>query len=485
MTGAFDGLRAVVIGFGVSGRAAASALSDEGAAVTVTESRPVEAVVAGGAGVGDSAARLGDVPPNIRLHAGGHRPEHLDGADVVVVSPGVPENAPVLQWAQERGLPIWSELEVGARLCTVPFVAVTGTNGKTTTVELIAAMMRASGLSAVACGNVGHPFSLAAREAHDALAVEASSFQLRFQETLHPRVSVLLNLAPDHLDWHGSFEAYAAAKARIFARQSAPDVHVGNRDDIEGSRVSAKAPCDVRWFRWGAPQEGETGATPGGVLSAMQPTNRPETNGGELGDGTFVGRPTSLSPAFVMDAAAAAAAGLSFGLPIEAVRHAIESFTPLPHRGSVVAELGAVRFVNDSKATNPHAALAALQGLDNVVLIAGGLAKGIDLSPLAQAAPHLAAVIAIGASAPEIARIFDGLVSVDIATTMEEAVRMAFERAPSNGTVLLAPACASQDMFRDYRERGERFAQAAASLAGSDRPLSAASLPRGKERHGD
>ena len=481
MTGAFAGLRVTVIGFGVSGRAAASVLSDEGAIVTVTESRPLETVLPNDGETGGSTPRPADVLASVQVHAGGHRPEHLEAADVVVVSPGVPENAPVLQWARERGLPIWSELEVGSRLCTVPFVAVTGTNGKTTTVELIAAMMRSAGLAASACGNVGYPFSLAAREAHDALAVEASSFQLRFQETLHPRVSVLLNLAPDHLDWHGTFDAYAAAKARIFARQAPPDIHVGNRDDPVASRVSAKAPCDVRWFRWGAPQQGEIGGTSQGVLSAMQPSND-QPDGAALEYVMDLGRLTSLSPGFVMDAAAAAAAALSFGLPIEAVRDTIQSFTPLPHRGSVVAELDGIRFVDDSKATNPHAALAAVQGLDNVVLIAGGLAKGVDLSPLAEAAPHLAAVVAIGTAAPEIARIFEGLVPVDLAASMEEAVRTAFEHAPSNGIVLLAPACASQDMFRDYRERGERFAQAAASLAG--RPLSTVSLPQRKERHG-
>src|SRR5206468_6184206 len=165
-------------------------------------------------------------PAGVETRYGGHRPEHLDGITLVVASPGVPPGAPIIAWAHGRGVPLWSELELGARLCRVPYVGVTGTNGKTTTVEMLAAMMRAAGVVARACGNVGYPFSLAAREEGlDALAVEASSFQLAFQETFHPEVSVLLNVAPDHLDWHGTLEAYVAAKAMIYAHQGAGDIH--------------------------------------------------------------------------------------------------------------------------------------------------------------------------------------------------------------------------------------------------------------------
>ena len=145
----------------------------------------------------------------------------------------MPERAPVLGWARARGLPVWGEMEVGARVCDAPYVAVTGTNGKTTTTGMVASCLRAGGLDAVACGNIGHPFPTAAREGHGVLVVECSSFQLQLQTSFHPTVSVLLNLAPDHLDWHGSYEAYVAAKAKIFARQGAGDVHVGNRDDAE------------------------------------------------------------------------------------------------------------------------------------------------------------------------------------------------------------------------------------------------------------
>jgi UDP-N-acetylmuramoylalanine--D-glutamate ligase len=453
MTGSFAGERAVVIGFGVSGRAAASVLVDEGAEVRVSEARSLDELEA-------SATRLDADRHDVEVLAGGHRPEHLDGATLVVVSPGVPPGADVLTWARGRGLPVWNELELGARLCRVPYVAVTGTNGKTTTVELVASMMRAAGLSAAACGNVGYPFSQAARDSSlEALAVECSSFQLVFQESLHPGVSVLLNLAPDHLDWHGSFQEYARAKARIFARQKAGDMHVGNRDDPEAAKLSRHAPCPTRWFGWGQPEGGDVGVEGGHILAAPGDAT---TNVDAVTD---LGAPRIQNRSFLADAAAAAAAAMAFGLPAGAIGSALQTFAPLPHRGAVVAEAGSVRFVDDSKATNPHAALAALEDLKDAVLIAGGMAKGVDLSPLAFASESLSAVVAIGEAAPVVAGIFDGLVPIHMATSIEEAVEVGFSVAHHGGTVILAPACASQDMFRDYRERGERFSAAARALA--------------------
>jgi UDP-N-acetylmuramoylalanine--D-glutamate ligase len=453
-TGTFAGERALVIGFGISGRAAATVLAAEGAEVRVSEARTLEELRAEADRSTPGEAGPVEPGPDVEVLAGGHRPDHLDEATFVVVSPGVPQGAEVLAWAMERGLPIWSELELGARLCRVPLVAVTGTNGKTTTVQLIAAMMRAAGMSAAACGNVGYPFSLAARDPSlEALAVECSSFQLVFQESLRPRVSVLLNLAPDHLDWHGSFDAYARAKARIFAGQRPGDAHVGNRDDQESARVSRTAPCTVRWFGWGSPSRGDVGVDSGHILAA---------SADRIID---LGEPSSGKRSFLADSAAAAAAGLAFGLSAEAIGTALRTFVPLPHRGTVVAQAGSVRFVDDSKATNPHAALAALEGMHDAVLIAGGLAKGVDLSPLASAAENLTAVVAIGQAAPAVAKVFDGLVPVLRAESIEDAVEMAFRAAPQTGTVILAPACASQDMFQDYRERGERYAAAARAIS--------------------
>jgi UDP-N-acetylmuramoylalanine--D-glutamate ligase len=439
-TNAFAGERVLVVGLGVAGRAAARVLAEEGAQVRVTEER-AEAVGA------REIRELG-----VEVLTGGHEPWHLDGVTSVVASPGVPEGAPILRWAADRGVAIWSELDVGARLCHVPFVAVTGTNGKSTTTMMVAAMMQAAGLDATACGNIGHAFSLASREGHAALAVEASSFQLRFHHWLHPRVSVLLNVAQDHVDWHGSFERYAEAKARVYARQNENDIHVGNADDHRGREISVGAPCPVVWFRLGPPGDGEVGFVGRELVARVD---------GEA----HLGAPVFDAVGFRADAAAAAAAALSFGLPASSVAEGLRRTVPLPHRGEEVARVGSVTFLDDSKATNVHAALHALSGRHDVVLIAGGVAKGVDLSPLAEAAPALSAVVAIGEAAPEIAVLFESKVAVSKAGSIEEAVREGFELAPRGGTVLLAPACASWDMFRDYAERGERFARAAQRLA--------------------
>ena len=302
--------------------------------------------------------------------------------------------------------------------------------------------------------NVGYPLTLAARESFDALAVEVSSFQLRFQSSLHPRSSVLLNVAPDHLDWHGSMDAYAAAKGRIFANQGPGDVHVGNAEDPVAAAISRGARCEVRWFGAGRPErDGDVGVVEERVVAMLD------------GRAEDLGRPRSSTRAFLADGAAAAAASLAFGVEPAAIRAALARFEPLPHRGSVVAEVGDVRFVDDSKATNLHATLAALEGRTGVVLVAGGQAKGVDLSPLAAAAPGLVGVVALGEAREAVARAFDGRVPVRMADSIEDAVAEAFAMAGPGDTVLLAPACASYDMFRDYAERGDRFAAAARALS--------------------
>jgi UDP-N-acetylmuramoylalanine--D-glutamate ligase len=438
-----EGMRATVVGLAGSGLAATRALTGHGARVLVTEARPDR-------DVGGAIAQAEAMGAEVR--AGGHRPEHLDGADLVVTSPGVPEHADVLRWAADRGMPVWSELEVGARLADGPYAAITGTNGKSTTTEMLAGAMRHAGLDAIACGNVGYPFSAAAAEARAALAVEASSFQLRFHHTFRPRVSALLNVAADHLDWHGSASAYAAAKARIFELQSGDQVHVGNRDDLTAADLSRSAPCSVVWFTRGPPAEGEVGFEGRELVSRLDGERR-------------LGVPAVEAPAHRANAAAAAAAGLAFGLSPDAVAFVVATFRPLPHRGEVVAEVDGVRFVDDSKATNPHAALATLQGFDRAVVICGGRSKGIDLSPLAQAISVLAGAVLIGEAADELAAVFGDRVAVRRSSSIEDAVIEAHALAAGEGIpVVLAPACSSWDMFADYRERGLRFAAAARAL---------------------
>lgn len=436
--GAFDGERAVVIGLGVAGSAVARALAAEGASVRVSESghdRPGSAELRG---------------EGIEVLEGGHDPVHLDGATIIVPSPGVRPDAQILSFARARRLPVVGEMEIGARLARVPYLAVTGTNGKTTTTEMLASSLRASGLDAVACGNIGLSFVTAARAAHDALVVEVSSFQLATQESFHPKVSVLLNLAPDHLDWHGSFGAYVAAKARIFARQGVGDAHIASRDDAHAAAVSGSAPCEVRWFTTREPAAGDAGIAHGRLIAGWS--------------GADLGRVPFDSGALRADAAACAAAAHAFGIEDQAIARATAAFVPGSHRGETVATVDDVRFVDNSKATNPHATLAAVGDAEEVILIAGGDAKGIDLTPLGSLAHRLAGVVTIGAAAAQVHAAFDGRVAVRDATSIEEATRIAFEMAPPAGTVLLAPACASWDMFQDYAERGDLFAAAARSL---------------------
>jgi UDP-N-acetylmuramoylalanine--D-glutamate ligase len=441
VSGRFAGERAVVVGAGVAGAGAARALRAEAAQVLVTDARAEEDLPS----IGELRAS------GIEVRVGGHDPSHLDGATLLVTGPGVPPDAHILGWARERGLPVWGEMELGARLATAPYLAVTGTNGKTTVTSMIEACLRAGGYDALACGNIGRSFPEAAREERDVLVVEVSSFQLALQDSFHPSISVLLNVAPDHLDWHGTWEDYVAAKERIYARQTGTDVHIGNRDDPVASEISAKAPCVVRWFRTGPPEDGEVGYVGDDLVAHVDGVHR-------------LGAIDAERAGYREDAAAAAAAALAFGVAPAAAAAALAAFRPGPHRGEVVATVDGVRFVDNSKATNVHAAAAAIDGAGDAVLIAGGRAKGVDLSPLRDHASRLRAVIAIGESASDVAAAFAGTVPTSLATSIEEAVRDAFAAAAPGDTVLLAPACASWDQFTSYAERGDRFAAAARSL---------------------
>ena len=407
----------------------------------VTEARPESDV--------SSVAELRGLGIDVRT--GGHDPSHLEDATLVVVGPGIPPDAEVVTWARARDLPVWGEMELGARLARVPYLAVTGTNGKTTVTAMIEACLRAGGHDALACGNIGLSFPEAAREDREVLVVEVSSFQLTVQRSFHPTISVLVNVAPDHIDWHGGFEAYADAKARIHALQTGSDVHIGNRDDPLAAEISARATCERRWFRHGPPEDGEVGYVGDELVARLDGTHR-------------LGPIDAGRAGYREDAAAAAAVALAYGVDPGAVAAALAGFRPAPHRGEVVATIEGVRFVDNSKATNVHAAAAAIDGAGDAVLIAGGRAKGADLSPLRAHAGRLRAVIAIGESAADVVHVFEDEVPTTRAGSIEEAVRDAFAAAEPGDTVLLAPACASWDQFRSYAERGDRFAAAARSL---------------------
>jgi UDP-N-acetylmuramoylalanine--D-glutamate ligase len=346
---------------------------------------------------------------------------------------------------------VWGEMELGARLARAPYLAVTGTNGKTTVTSMIESCLRAGGYDALACGNIGLSFPEAAREERDVLVVEVSSFQLALQETFHPTISVLLNVGPDHLDWHGTFAAYVGAKERIHALQAGADIHIGNRDDPVAAEISSRATCMLRWFRKGPPGEGEVGYVGDELVAHVDGMHRlGPIDGGRAG--------------YREDAAAAAAVALAYGVDPAAAAAALAGFRPGPHRGEVVATVEGVRFIDNSKATNVHAAGAAIDAAGAAVLIAGGRAKGVDLSPLKTHAARLRAVVAIGESAADVLGVFEGWVPTTRAGSIEDAVRDAFAAAAPGDAVLLAPACASWDQFANYAERGDRFTAAARSL---------------------
>ena len=426
-------MRVLVLGAGVSGKAAARLLRRAGHEAVVYDSAP------------SPLAELRE--EEFEVHNGTWTSRLFNRVDLVVTSPGFkPSQAPLLD-AASSGVPIVSEIELGARyLGATRIAAVTGTNGKSTVTDLIARMLDASEISAVAAGNIGLPLSDIALsdEVFDVAVVEASSFQLHYIDGFHAEVAVLLNVAPDHLDWHGSLEAYAAAKARIFENQRPEDLLIIDRDDPGAVAVTSGSTSKL--VRVSGRDRTEDGIGPeGGKLWLGQlALDIPDR---VVGDSSYL-----------VDFAAAGAASTEMGASIDGVSEVIGAFEPGPHRRSVVGEWDGVRWINDSKATNPHAAAAAAAAYPSVILIAGGRDKGLDLTPITTI-PTVKHIVAIGEAEPFLASALPsgGLTS---AATLEEAINMADWLAVRGDTVLLSPGCASFDMFDNYRHRGDVFTSA-------------------------
>lgn len=447
------GERAVIVGLGISGTAVARALVERGYDVVAVDDRPSDSVRARRAELAPLGVDVVTKPDASTLATLVH------GADMVIPSPGVPPRHPVFTIARDRGVSVVGEIELAARWADKPLVAITGTNGKTTVTGLVTDMLTASGVAAVAAGNIGVPLVEAVKGPAELLVVEVSSFQLELTEEFHPAVAVWLNLAPDHLDWHPDLEAYGRAKARIWARQDADDTAVVNADDAEVLRWAEAAPSQV--VRFGLDHADSNIQTDYHVDEGILRTPA----GVEIVDAGSLRR--SL-PHDISNALAASAAALAAGADLDGVRAALRRWEGFPHRVALVGDAGGVEWYDDSKATNPHAALAALRGFGSVVLIAGGRNKDLDLSVLAQAADRVRAVVAIGEAAPEIEKAFAGLRPVTVATSMDDAVRAAAAAAHRGDAVLLSPGCASFDWYQSYGERGDDFQRAVGQLLEED-----------------
>jgi UDP-N-acetylmuramoylalanine--D-glutamate ligase len=440
--------RVLVVGLGRSGIAAAALCAARGAQVTVTDKRPAA----------ELTAALARLPAGVAQELGGHRRETFLGADLIVLSPGVPE-IPELTAARAAAVEVTGELELASQFVSATIVAITGTNGKSTTTTLVGEMLRATGRPTFVGGNLGEPLAEAvgtpAAATGGFCVVEVSSFQLETVGTFHPRVAVLLNITPDHLDRYDGLDGYAAAKARVFAAQTPDDFAVVNFDDPLAVRASAAARSRRDGFS--IVESLAVGAWLGGPLMLRLAHQPPESYPADLP--WLLGQRHNQANAL----AALLAARLAGASPAEA-RAGLLAFRPLAHRMELVTEADGIAYYDDSKGTNVGAVVAALDGFPRrVVLIAGGRDKGGDYAPLAEALGRVGrAAILIGEAADKMQAAFDGVLPIERAATLEAAVEAARRLARPGDAVLLSPACSSFDMFRDYAHRSEVFRQAVA-----------------------
>jgi len=437
--------RALLVGFGLTNQAVADALSRRGHDVVVTDDSPTEA--------SRIAARrrnieLVEMPDRITY-------DHLvQAATVVLPSPGVGDTHVALELARRHGIPVRSEFDLAEEWNHRPVLAVTGTDGKTTVTTLVTDMLRASGVHAVAAGNNELPLVAAIDDpTTDVFVVEASSFRLDHSEHFAPRVGTWLNFAPDHLNLHRSLAAYENAKARLWRDQPADAVAVGSMDDPVVLKHLSQARARHVTFGLGRPADYH-----------VEDGHLVGDHGVPLADVDELWRsfPHDLS-----NALGAAATALAGGATVDGVHEALVSFRGLAHRIELVASHDDVHWFDDSKATTPNATAAAIRSFPSVVLIAGGQNKGLDLRVLAEDAPRIRAVVAIGEAAAEVEQAFAGVRPVVAARSMIDAVGQASTLARAGDAVLLSPACASFDWYKSYGERGDDFAARVRDLIGA------------------
>jgi len=440
MSFSVEGKRVTVAGAARSGLAAAELLARRGARVTLSDSR-AELPEA------DRLRGLG-----IMLELGGHTRDTFTSADLVVLSPGVPPEQDVVQAARDRGVPVIAEIELASRWLQGRLIAITGTKGKSTTTALTGLMLEAAGFKVTVGGNIGSPLSAqVSRSTPDTFhVVETSSFQLEQIDTFHPWIAVMLNVSPDHLDRHPGVEAYAAAKARIFENQNASDFAVINADDPAVLELARRSRATARQFSLAGTINLGTVVQEGWIVDRQRDRTERLVPFGAI---HLLGRH------LVNDVMAAATVGAIAGAAPAAMTAAVDAFHGLEHAMEFVADVGGVRFVNDSKATNVESALRSIESFDrDLVPIMGGRFKGGDLRVLRDPLKARAkALVAVGDARPLLREALGDVLDVQEADSLAAAVSRAHELAKPSGVVLLAPACASFDMFSDYAERGRRF----------------------------
>ena len=446
----------LVIGLGKSGVACCNVLAELGARVIVTDEKPVA----------ELTARIAEAG----AHATFVAPASLDAAlaqvTSAVLSPGIPLTAAVVARVRAANVPIVGEIELAYRLCRAPIVAVTGTKGKSTVTALTGHLLAGAGKNVRVGGNIGNPLVSEVRGLgpNDWAVAEVSSFQLETVDRFKPRVAVLLNVAPDHLDRYASMEEYAAAKFRIFARQDESDAFVGNLDDARVAALRNETARPLRakqsWFTLAANRDGATMYLANGTIFYAPATPAaPPVEVASLTEIPIAGRHN------VGNAMAALSAAIAAGCEPRRLRTALASFRPMPHRLEPIAEIDGVLYVDDSKSTNPESTIAALRAYDRpIVLIAGGRAKGTPFAAMGTVVrERVKRLIAIGEAAGEVVAC-SGDTPSQRAGSMEEAVRAARDAAVAGDVVLLSPACASFDMFASAEDRGERFVRAVSAL---------------------
>ncbi|MBO8128610.1 MAG: UDP-N-acetylmuramoyl-L-alanine--D-glutamate ligase [Peptococcaceae bacterium] len=443
--------KVLVIGAGKTGRAVSGFLAAKGARVTLTDKKTA----------GELDLKASDLP-GIRLALGSYANVKPGQWDLVVTSPGVPPEVPPLIQARQHGIKITGEVELAWLHCRAPVIAITGTNGKTTTTALVGEMLKNAGYRTLVAGNIGIPLISAVEDygPDDVIVAEISSFQLETARTFRPHVAAVLNLTPDHLDRHGDMRGYGAAKARIFARQHPNDWTILNFDDPLTREMASITPGEVIFFSCRHKLEQGIFVQDGqilvhyhdqqAVILATDQLQIPGTHNLE-------------------NALAATAIGWAFGLGPTEIAQGIKAFKGVPHRLEFVAEIDGVRYINDSKGTNPEAAIKALQAFhEPIVLIAGGRNKGSGFADFAAAMKNrVRAVVVLGESAAEIVAACrkEGIHRIEQVADIPAAVRCARDLARRGDVVLLSPACASWDMFSSYEERGDLFKRVVRQLA--------------------